>query len=313
MTSYLPTQTAIAAQPMPGQRWLSRTTAARLSLLAPALLVLVACFLVPFVILVSYSLQEPATASAEGERTYGLANFVKLTTESLYQQTILTTLWIAVVVVVITLILGYALAFSIMRCSTRHRRLLLSLVILPLLLSGVIRTFGWMVLLAPNGLLALLLQSFGLTDGGIALLGRPAGIVIGLTHVLLPFMVLAIANNLAYLDPRLEEAASGLGASPIRTFLKVTLPLTAPGIATGTAFVFILAMGGFVTQAMLGYGRVQVLPLLVFDQATVGLNWPLASAAAVIMLIITLLFLTFLQRILSGRLGHARWSRRSGS
>jgi len=282
-------------------------------MLGPALLALAVLFLAPFVILVAYSLLESEPFKATGDRVYGLSNFIKLTTESLYQGTIFTTLWIALLVVVLTLIIGYALALSILRCGGRHRRLLLGLVILPLLLSGVIRTFGWMILLAPNGLLALLLQFLGISEGPLPLLGRPVGVIIGLTHVLLPFMVLAIASNLAFIDSRLEEAAGGLGASPLRTFVRVTLPLTAPGIATGSAFVFILAMGGFVTQSMLGYGRVQVLPLLVFDQATTVLNWPLASAAAVIMLTITLIFLAFLRWVLSGRLGYVRAQRQGGA
>lgn len=288
---------------------LTGTCVRQFSLLVPALTVLFVGFAIPFAILVSYSLQQPSDGSIV---EYGLANFLKLITEPLYQKTILTTLGIALAVVLVTLVIGYALAFSIMRTSQRYRQLLLGLVILPLFLSGVIRTFGWLVLLAPNGPLALVLKGLGLIDGGLLLLGRPSGVIVGLTHVLLPFMVLAVASNLSQLDSRLEEAAGGLGASRVSTFIRVTLPLTVPGIATGSAFVFILAMGGFVTQSMLGYGRVQVLPLLVFDQATAGFNWPLASAVAVTMLIITFVFLALLKWVLSGRLGNVRSARALG-
>lgn len=255
-------------------------------LLTPAMTTMALFLLAPFLILAAYSLLEPTGARSTGSWTLG--NFVKLFLDPHYLSVIARTVWIALAVVSLTLVLGYALAFSIMSSAPRWRRLMLGLVVIPLLLSGVIRTFGWIVLLSRNGPLAGLLQSLGLLDGPLTLLGHPAGVIIGLTHVLMPFMVLAVASNLSYLDKRLDEAASGLGATPIRRFLRVTLPLTVPGIVTGSTLVFILAMGGFVTQSMLGFGRVQVLPILIYDQATTALNWPFAAAAAMTMLAVTL-------------------------
>ncbi len=279
-------------------------------LLAPAALSLIFLFMVPFLILVLYSVTRSGGNTDLVLTDFGLFNYLKLVTHGLYIKAILRTLWIALAVVAIDLVLGYAMAYAIAKVGGRYKQLLLGFVVLPLLMSGVIRTFGWMVLLAPNGVIAIALQKIGLLDGALSLLGHPSGVIIGLSHVLLPFMVLSISSNLSYIDGKLEEAAAGLGASPWRTFLRVVLPLTMPGISTGSTFVFILAVGGFVTQSMLGYGRVQVLPLLIFDLATATLNWPLAAAAAVTMLAIILVFLSTLHWIVSMRFPHAADARK---
>jgi len=271
------------AAPPPAAAW------HRAALLGPALIVVAIFFLAPFAILLAFSIG----AAAQGGRSVGftLGHFARLLGEPLYQQIILTTVWIALVVTALTLVIGYAMAFALVRSRSRYRRLLISLVVLPLMLSGVIRTFGWIVLLAQNGPVNSVFLQLGLIDGPFRFLGTTLGVIIGLTHILLPFMVLAIVSNLSYIHPSLEDAAKGLGATPLRGFLRVTLPLSIPGIATGTLLVFIMSMGAFITPAMLGYGRVKVLPIIVFEQTTTVVNWGFASAAAVTLLMITMAFL----------------------
>jgi putative spermidine/putrescine transport system permease protein len=198
-------------------------------------------------------------------------------------------------------VIGYAMALALARSRSRYRRFLVNLVVLPLMLSGVIRTFGWIVLLAQNGAVNSVLAQIGAIDAPVKFLGTNLGVVVGLTHILLPFMVLAIHSNLSYIPPALADAAGGLGATPLRSFLRVTLPLSLPGIASGTLLVFIMSMGAFITPAMLGYGRIRVLPILVFEQTTTNVNWNFASAAAVTLLLITMAFLFVHRRVLRPR------------
>ena len=264
---------------------------------SPAVIVVAVFFLLPFAILVAFGLGA-TTQSGAPRWILTAAHFLRLFGEPLYQRIIWTTVEIALEVTLVTLVIGYAMALALTRTRSRFRRFLLTLVVLPLMLSGVIRTFGWVVLLAQNGAVNSVLSELGLIDGPFTFLGSKLGVVIGLTHILLPFMVLAITSNLSYIPPSLEDAANGLGATPLRSFLRVTLPLSIPGIATGTLLVFIMSMGAFITPAMLGYGRVKVLPILVFEQTTTSVNWNFASAAAVTLLLITMAFLVVHRRAL---------------
>ena len=267
------------------------------ALLVPALLVVVVFFVTPFAILVAFGLG----AKTSAEWTPTLAHFLRLVGDPLYQRIILTTIAIALQVTVLTLVIGYAMALALARSRSRYRRFLVNLVVLPLMLAGVIRTFGWIVLLAQNGAVNSVLAQIGAIDAPVKFLGTNLGVVVGLTHILLPFMALAIHSNLSYIPPSLADAAGGLGATPLRSFLRVTLPLSLPGIASGTLLVFIMSMGAFITPAMLGYGRVRVLPILVFEQTTTNVNWNFASAAAVTLLLITMAFLLAHRRLLRPR------------
>lgn len=269
-------------------------------LLGPALVVVAVFFVLPFAILMAFSLGATMTGGA-AKWSLTAAHFMRLIGEPLYQRIILTTLGIALQVTLLALLIGYAMAFALVKSRSRFRRFLVNMVVLPLMLSGVIRTFGWIVLLAQNGAVNSVLAQLGVIDGPFRFLGSNLGVVIGLTHILLPFMVLAIHSNLAYIPPSLEDAANGLGATPLRSFARVTLPLSIPGVATGTLLVFIMSMGAFITPAMLGYGRVKVLPILVFEQTTTNVNWNFASAAAITLLLITMTFLAVHRLILRTR------------
>ncbi len=266
-------------------------------LLTPAVVVVAVFFVTPFAILAAFSLGATTQGATPGF-SLTFAHYQRLFGEPLYLRIIVTTVGIALVVTTTTLVIGYSMALALARTRARARRLLVSLVVLPLMLSGVIRTFGWVVLLAQNGAVNSVLGELGLIDGPFRFLGSNLGVVIGLTHILLPFMVLAVASNLSYIHPSLEDAAKGLGATPLRSFLRVTLPLSIPGIATGTLLVFIMSMGAFITPAMLGYGRVKVLPIIVFEQTTTTVNWNFASAVAVTLLLITMAFLAVHRLIL---------------
>jgi putative spermidine/putrescine transport system permease protein len=160
-------------------------------------------------------------------------------------------------------------------------------VLSPLLVSAITRTFGWFILLAPTGLVNRAIVGLGLADRPVKLIYSETGIVIGLTHVLAPFMILAIYAALQRRNPALVSAAQTLGAGPVRTFLAITLPLSLPGIVAGSVVVFTLSMSAFVTPAILGGTRVRVVAYLIYEEFLLSLNWPFGAALALLLVLIT--------------------------
>jgi putative spermidine/putrescine transport system permease protein len=168
------------------------------------------------------------------------------------------------------------------------------LVLLPLLTSAVVRTFGWMILLANNGIINRSMMDLGLTDSPTRLMYGMPGVVIALVEVLLPFMILALDAALINIPPSLYEAARNLGAGRMRVFVSVTLPLALPGIVSGSVLVFTLAVSAFVTPSLIGGPRVPVMSTLIYQQGMSLLNWPFGAAIGFTMLatILTLFMLT---------------------
>jgi putative spermidine/putrescine transport system permease protein len=156
------------------------------------------------------------------------------------------------------------------------------------MVSVVVRTYGWLILLASQGLVNTTLRRLGLIDEPLRLLFNARGVVISLTHILLPFAIFPIYSVLGRLDLTLKEAARDLGAGWGQTFLRVTLPLTMPGVVAGGLICFTLALSAFVTPQLLGGGRVQVLPLTVYN-TTVEINWPEGAVTSVALLVLSML------------------------
>jgi putative spermidine/putrescine transport system permease protein len=154
----------------------------------------------------------------------------------------------------------------------------------PLLTSAVVRTYGWIALLSENGPVAQAIAAMGFQPP--RMMFNITGVIIGLTEILMPYMILALPAGFGRLDPRVEEAARTLGATPFKTFWRVILPLTLPGIARGCLLCFVLAISAFITPKLMGGGRVFLLATEIYDQAIVTLNWPLASTLSVLVLII---------------------------
>jgi putative spermidine/putrescine transport system permease protein len=244
-------------------------------LVAPVGLVLVGFFALPFLGMFLVSL-EPSPILGEGA-AFGAANYVLFFTDPFYLTALAKTLGLGVVVVVLALVLGYPCACFITQSDGRLRSVYLFIVVSPLLISIVIRSFGWMVLLGNEGLVNALLLRVGLVGSPLALMGNWTGVVIALTHVLLPYMVLPIVSVLEGLDRGIVEAGRVLGATPWQVFRRVVLPLSLDGVAAGSILVFMLAVGSFATVLLLGGPDTNIVPLLIYQKVQVTLDHSFAS------------------------------------
>ena len=256
-----------------------RETRRYLLLLLPALLTLGAFFVYPLLGILLRSVYKTG---------YTLESYRQVVATSVYLLVIGLTFRMAAVVTLIALLLGYPLAYVLATVRPRLARVLVVIVVLPFLTSIIVRTYAWMVLLGRNGVVNQYLQALGLTDAPLRLLYNQAGVVVGMTYVLLPFMVLTLASVMRGIDPALVRAAHSLGASRWQAFRRVFLPLSAPGIAGGTLLVFILSLGFFITPALLGGPSDVMIAMLIEREVEFTLNWSFASTLAVILLILTL-------------------------
>jgi putative spermidine/putrescine transport system permease protein len=267
-----------------------------LQLLLPAL-VLVGLFLVPPVlsILAGSLVQEKQQLSSPN-----LRNYLRFLSDPYYLRTLLFTLRVSLVTTLCALALGYLIAYHLVRSvrSPLVRRAIYLIVVAPLFTSSIVRSFGWMISLGNAGFVNKTLVGLGIVDAPIRLIFNETGIVIGLTHILLPFMVLSIASVLQGIDQALEEAAMDLGASRAVTFLTVTLPLSLPGVVAGSLIVFALAMSSYVTPAVLSGGRLKVVPMLIYEQYVSVFDWGFGAAMSIVLLALTLAITGLYTRLL---------------
>ncbi|MEK8127175.1 ABC transporter permease [Paenibacillus filicis] len=202
-----------------------------------------------------------------------------------YWKVIRTTFGLAVKVTLWSVLLAYPLAYCIARIrSAGWRQTLLLLTFMPLLVSAVVRSYGWMILLSRQGFVNWLLIKLGITETGFSLAHNETGVVIALVHIFLPFMVMPILSVLVQQDPVLKSAAHDLGAGQIRTFATVTFPLSARGIAAGVQIVFTLCLTAFTTPQLIGGGSVMTLPVFIY-QRTLDTNWPMAAVASLFLFV----------------------------
>ncbi|HWM78560.1 MAG TPA: ABC transporter permease, partial [Methylomirabilota bacterium] len=209
-------------------------------------------------------------------------------TEPAYLRILMRTFRVSLTVTLCCLILGYPTAYVLSLVSGRLRRFLLLLVIVPYLTSFLVRTYAWMVLLGPKGIINSLLLKAGLIDTPLKLLYSAIGVHVGMVHVLLPLMILPLYSVMVGIDRTLPRAAQTLGAGPLRTFVRVFLPLSLPGVRSGCVLVFLIALGFYITPAMLGGLRDSMIAMLIESQITQLVNWGFAAAAAVVLLAVTL-------------------------
>lgn len=252
-------------------------------LLAPILILNAAVFLAPILNLMRIAFNEALPGGGIGPG-FTLDNWVKLAEDDYIFWVVMRSIGMSLLVTLLTLLCSYPIALYLHRSSGAWRTFLLVLVVSPLLTSAVVRTYGWIAMLADAGLVNSALRLVGL--GPYRLLYNATGIVIGLTEILMPYMILSLLAGFGRLDPRCEEAALTLGATPARVFRRIILPLTAPGIALGCLLCFVLSVSSFITPRILGGGRVFLLATEIYDQAIVTLNWPGAGTLSILVLAI---------------------------
>ncbi|MCC6718703.1 MAG: ABC transporter permease [Acetobacteraceae bacterium] len=255
-----------------------------LALLLPALLVNLAVFLVPMGNLALLSFQQ---ASAGGALLGGFtfATWAKMFGDVFYAELVLDSVTIALSITALTLLCAYPIALFIYRTPERWKNLLIVACVSPLLVSAVVRTYGWMVILGDGGLVASILRGLGMVKPP-RMVFNTTGVVIGLVEILMPYMILALIAGFGRLNASLEEAAASLGARPFTVFRRIVVPLTLPGIMLGCLLAFVLAVSSFITPKLLGGGRVFLLATEIYDQAIVTLNWPVAAALSLVVLVI---------------------------
>jgi ABC-type spermidine/putrescine transport system permease subunit I len=229
-----------------------------------------------------------------------LEHLEKAAFDELYLSVLLDSLRIAAVVTVICLLLAYPVAAWLARAGRLGLALGFFALLLPFWTSVLVRTYAWLVMLGRNGIVNRALLDLGWIEAPLPLLHNLMGVVIGMVHVLLPYMVFPIYAALARMDPDLPRAAEGLGASPWRAFLRVTLPLSLPGVAAGCALVFVLSLGFFITPALLGGGRVIMISMLIEQQVRELLEWPFAAALSAVLLAATLVIYGLIGRLTRG-------------
>ncbi len=266
----------------------------RYLIILPSLILILSFFIAPYTNMVIISFKPPGRGASEG---FTLANYIKGLTDGYYIRILLFTLTLGAITTVSTLLLGYPLAYHLAQRETKYKAALFIMVLSPLLTDVVIRCYGWMLLLGDRGLINNALMNMGLLDMPLPLMYNVGGVYVGLVHVYLPFMILSLIGPIQSIDPNLRQAARSLGASYIKTFFRITLPLSLPGIAAGCILVFLLSISSYVIPILLGGNKVMITPVLVIQTVLEALNWPFGSALAFILfscavIIVILLFLT---------------------
>jgi putative spermidine/putrescine transport system permease protein len=270
--------------------------AAGQSLIGPRLLVavpaafLLAFFVVPNAFLLTTSFLKSEDQVLTNQPT--LENFVYLLTKPLYLNAILRSFWISAATGALVVLLAYPLAYYLARTASRWRGGLIAMALAPLLASVVVRTYGWWVILNRDGPVSAVVQWVAPSHGPLMILPSSAAIVIGLTHSLLPYGVLTILSAVNGINPSLERAAMSLGASRLRTFIHVTLPLSVSGVAGAFLLAFSLSISAYATPAILGSPATATMATRIYEFLTSLDDWSLGAAMAAILIVTTMLMLS---------------------
>lgn len=255
-------------------------------LTAPLLVYMLVFYALPVLAMLLRSLNDP---------TWSFAHYAALFEDVVFAKTFWTTFNTSVTVTAGCLLLGYPVALGLVRAKTLAP-LILIVILLPFWTSVLVRSYAWMVLLGRHGLINEALLALGMIDRPLRILNTSLATQIAMIHILLPYMILPIANALRQIDPSLIRAASGLGASPFMTFRQVILPLSMSGVAAGTLLTFVLALGFYITPAMVGGPRDITLSMLIADQVE-HLNWGYAATLSAVLLATALVLIAAARRL----------------
>lgn len=248
-------------------------------LILPALLVLGLFFLWPVAELIARSFRDPSGAWVHYERIWDVQSYLRILNR---------TLVVSAITTLICAVLAYPLAYRLVTASPMGRAVILVCVLIPFWTNLLVRSYGWIVMLNPQGVINTVLMGLGLVNEPVRIVYNVTGVLIGMTQIMLPFMILPIAAVMARLDPKVTHAARSLGATPLKAFVKVYLPLTMPGVMAGSVLVFTISLGFFVIPALLGGSREILLAQLIEFNINQMLNWGFAAALSTVLLIATL-------------------------
>lgn len=260
-------------RPILAQPWL---------LLLPAALLLGVFLVIPYLNIVLMSFRTPGEGTPYGAG-FTIGNYVRFFSDGFYLFQVFNTLWIGLLTTALCLLIGFPVAWQLTRVDMRFRGLAYGLVLSPLLVGIVIRSYGWTILLGNAGLINRTLQAAGIIDAPLPLMYNALGITIALVHVFLPFMILPIMAAIQGVDPSLESAARSLGASRFTAFRRIILPLSMPGIQAGCILVFVLSLSAYVTPSLIGGMRVKTMAVTVVDALIDTFQWPWGSALALML------------------------------
>ena len=277
----------------------------RVLVLAAPVLWLLVFFLIPLAVVFGISLTTKqfgrppysallSTEDGTVQLTLHLSNYIRLFTDNLYVAAYLSSIRIAAIATVFTLIIGYPMAYAIARAPDRWRNILLMLVVLPFFTSFLLRVYALIGFMRGNGVINQFLGLFGIEP--IVMMQTDFAVYVGIIYTYLPFMILPLYTTLVKLDVSLFEASADLGARPLRTFLSVTLPLSMPGVIAGSMLVFIPAIGEFVIPSLLGGPSTLMIGRVLWDEFFTNTNWPRAAAVAMAMLVVVVVPIMLLQR-----------------
>lgn len=279
--------------PKPAQKSFFKNMSLRYKTLL--LLLLPGTFLLVFLFIPLFQMFALSFQDMDGAIT--LANYVKFFSNSIYIKVILLTLQVSFFVTIFCLLLGYPVAYAMTKCSKRVSTLIMIAVMIPFWTSLLVRTYSWMIMLQAKGIVNNALMSMGLIDEPLKLLHNITGVYIGMTHILLPYMILSLYPVLSSIDKNCINAARTLGANRFTTFFKVYFPLSIQGIAAGSILVFVMGIGYFITPSLLGGTEDTMISQMIQVQVSELLNWPLASTLSIILLIISMIVLVATKKI----------------
>ncbi len=267
-----------------GYRWL----------IVPPALFLALFFFWPLVLVVARGFTDPVP---------GLQNYARITESSLYVHVLYNTVETTLIVTLLCLVIAYPVAYVMSSARGTRLQVMAAFVIIPLWTSAVIRSYSWMVVFQRKGVLNDAFVALGVTDEPFRFIPGTLAVNVGMVHIMLPFMILPLVANMRAIDRSLIRAAEVMGANPLIAFAKVFLPLSVPGISAGSAVVFMLSLGFFITPALLGGPKHLMAAVLIEQQANVFFDWGLASSLATLLLVITLVIYALYVRVTGGAAG----------
>lgn len=256
------------------------------SLAFPASLIVLCVMMVPILMLFRYSFNHfEASVMVEG---LTLENYRSFIHDPYYREVFLSTVYVAVVCTVLSLVLGFPVAYFLAKSQSRYKSLFIILLVFPLMVGSVVRAAGWMVVLGNAGFINYTLKWLGIIDQPLQLMYTPMAVIVGTTGVVMPYMILTLQSVLEGIDFSVEEAAQNLGAGFFTTFWRIVLPIATPGVAAGTLLVFILCMNAYATPVLLGGTGITMMAPALYDQIAKAYNWPFGATLALILVVATL-------------------------